>query len=128
MNNPLNIKLIGIDPNRYPNLTKNNYIDISYQLSEESPKNWYIIFNDMFKKDGDVRIDKDTSQFIDTWVRDMEDIPARLELIKKNIELTNQLYHKKLIEDEETRKDSYNDAKSTKSIRLDEILDSLDFS
>ncbi len=128
MSNSSTIKLIGIDPKRYPNLSKDNYIDISYQLSEKPPKNWYVIFNDIFKNDGNVRIDLDSSQFIDTWVRDMEEIPARFKAIKESIELTNELYHKQLIDDERANKDAYNETKSAKSVRLDEIIESLDFS
>ncbi len=127
MSDTTTIKIIGIDPKRYPDLSKNNYIDISYKLSEKAPKQWCVIFNDIFKNDGNVRIDIDSSQFIDTWVRDMEDIPWRFITIKEKIELTNKLYQEKLIDDEKAKKDSYNQNKSEKSIRLDEILDSLDF-
>ncbi len=128
MSNSINIKLIGIDPKRYPNLLKNNYIDVNYQLSEKPPKDWCVIFNDIFKNVGNVRIDLSSSQFIDTWVRDMEDITARFMTIKESIELTNKLYSEKLFNDEMIKKDAYNQTKSAKSIRLDEILNSLDFS
>ena len=128
MNNSLIIKIIGIDPKRYPNLTKDNYIDINYLLSEKPPKNWCVIFNDIFKNDGTVRIDLNSSEFINTWVRDMEDIPTRFITIKESVELTNKLYSKKLLDEEMVKKDAYNQAKNAKSIRLDEILDSLDFS
>lgn len=124
----LNIKLIGIDPNRYPNLSKKNYIDVIYQLSEPPPKNWCVIFNDIFKNDGHVRIDSDSRNFIDTWVRDMDEIPTMFNTIKESIETTNNLHHEKLLNDEEARKDTYDKTKSAESIRLEEILDSLDFS
>ena len=128
MKDILIIKMIGLDPKRYPNLSKNNYIDICYKLSEKPPKPWFVIFNDIFKSDGNVRIDQDSSQFIDTWVRDIEDIPTRFIKIKEGIELTNKLYQEKLLDDEKRNKDTYNQKKSAKSIRLDEIIDTLDFS
>ncbi len=124
----LTIKLIGIDPKRYPNLSNNNYIDVIYQLSEPPPKNWCVIFNDIFKNEGHVRIDINSSEFINTWVRDMEEIPILFNTIKVSINSTNKLYHEKLINDEKTRRDAYNQTKSAESIRLDEILDALDFS
>ena len=127
MSNPINIKLIGIDPMRYPNLSKSNYIDISYQLSEKPHKDWCVIFNDIFKNDGNIRIDLTSSEFIDTWVRDMEDIPTRFTTIKESVALTNKLYSEKLLNDEIAKRDTYNHAKSEKCIRLDEILSSLDF-
>lgn len=38
MSKLLTIKIIGLDPSRYPNVSKNNYIYISYQISEETSK------------------------------------------------------------------------------------------
>ncbi len=127
MNDILQIKIIGLDPERYPNVSNNNYIDICYQLSEKAPKEWCNIFNDSFKNDNDVRIDNDSCEFIETWVREMQDIPAKFTIIKENVELANQHYHEKLLDDEKQRQDSYNQEKSSESIELDSILKSLDF-
>ncbi len=82
MSKLLTIKIIGLDPSRYPNVSKNNYIYISYQLYEEISKEWSTIFNDIFKNDNKIRIDQDRRQFIDTWIRDIEEIPHEFNIIK----------------------------------------------
>ena len=127
MNDFLTIKIIGLDPKRYPNVVNSNYIDIIYKLSEKAPNEWCAIFNDIFKDDKNVRIDQDSGQFIDTWVRDMDDIPEKFILIKDGVELSNQKYHDKLLDDEKLRRDSYSKQKNSKSLQLDKILDSLNF-
>lgn len=121
------IKLISLDPERHPNVVNKNYIDIVYMLSEEAPKAWCEIFNDIYKNDKTIRIDNDSSQYIVSWIRDMEDIPKIFNTMKDNISLTNTTYQKNLLAEEKLRKDSYNQDKSKESIRLDEILSRLDF-
>ena len=128
MNESLNIKIKGIDPNRYPRVVNKNYIDIIFELSEKASKEWCIIFNDSFINNVDnIRINPEGGIFVETWVRDMEEIPEKLNLIKETSKLTNIKYKEKLIHDAELREDSYNQSQSVESERLKEILSELKF-
>lgn len=127
MHPTLTIKIIGLDPSRYPCISNKNYIDVSYMLSEEAPTLWLDIFNEIFKNDKTVRMDRDNRQRIETWVRNMEDIPNTFSLIKKAVALSNQKYHEKLVIDEKSKKDSFSHKENSQSNRLDLILSLLEF-
>jgi len=128
MSENLNIKIKGIDPNRRPSVVNKNYIDIIFELSEKATKDWCVIFNDYFSKSGNnIRINPEEGNFVETWVRDMEDIPEALTRIKEYTVITNTKHTEKLVQDAESRKDSYNHAKSAASERLDTIISNLNF-
>ncbi len=128
MSGSLNIKIKGIDPNRRPRIVNKNYIDVIFELSNKAKKDWCVIFNDSFSNTVDnIRIDPEEGSFVETWVRDMEEIPEKLNLIKETSKLTNTKYTQKLVQDAELRKDSYNQTQSAESERLEVILNELDF-
>ena len=124
----LNIKIKGIDPNRHPRIVNKNYIDIIFELSGKAEKDWCDIFNDSFSSNGDnVRVNPEEGNFVETWVRDMEEIPEKLSLIKEASKLTNDKYKEKLIHDAELRENSYNQKQSVESEKLEKILGELIF-
>ncbi len=128
MNELVDIKIKCIDPKRRPCLVNKNYIDVIFELSDKADKDWCVIFNDNFSNSGtNIRINPEEGQYVETWVRDMEDIPETLNLIKEKTDQTNIKYSDKLIADDEKRKDSYNQVKSVASERLEAILGELDF-
>lgn len=122
------LKVKGIDPNRYPILKNKNYIDIIFELSAKAPSDWCTLFNNLFSKDrGNVRIDPTEGYFIETWVRNMEDIPNKLQQIKENVRLSNQAYMDKIEEERKHRERSQNTKATLESDKLDQIINSLDF-
>jgi hypothetical protein len=128
MSENINIKIKGIDPNRRPSVVNKNYIDIIFELSDKANKDWCVIFNDYFSKSANnIRINPEEGNFVETWVRDMEDIPDTLSLIQEHIGITNTKYSEKLIKDAELREDSYNKVQSVESERLESILSGLNF-
>lgn len=87
------IKIIGIDEKRPPRVRKEPYIDLFFRLSHPAPQDWCEDFNNLTRKlDPPVRIDKSEGVFIDTYVRDMNHIPAHLDSIKENIRSCNAQY------------------------------------
>jgi hypothetical protein len=128
MSENINITIQRIDPNRYPSVVNKNYIDIIFELSEKATKDWCILFNDSFVNNVDnIRINPEEGNFVETWVRDMEEIPEKLNLIKEVTKLTNTKCMEKLIKDAELRDNSYNKNQSAESVRLEEILNELNF-
>lgn len=51
---------------------------------------WSTIFNDIFKNDNKIRINQDRRQFIDTWIRAIEEIPHEFNIIKESLELAKK--------------------------------------
>ena len=87
------IRIVGIDERRPPKLRKEPYIDLFFKLSHQVPGDWCENFNRLTENlDPPIRIDKREGLFIDTYVRDMSQIPAHLEKIKKNIIACNDQY------------------------------------
>ena len=104
MSDNINIKIKGIDPARHPNVANKKYIDVFFELSEKAAKGWCVIFNDSFVNNVDnVRINPEEGDFVETWVRDMEEIPEKLNLIKETTKLTNTKYMEKLIKEEQLK-------------------------
>ena len=128
MSDTININIKGIDPNRRPRIVNKNYIDIIFELSEKANKEWCVLFNDSFSNNIDnIRINPEEGNYVETWVRDMDDIPDKLNLIKKALKATNINYAEKLIVDAELRENSYSQSQSVESEKLDRILSRLKF-
>ena len=128
MSENINITIQRIDPNRYPSVVNKNYIDIIFELSEKATKDWCVLFNDSFVNNVDnIRINPEEGNFVETWVRDMEEIPEKLNLIKEVTKSTNTKCMEKLIKDAELRDNSYNKNQSAESVRLEKILNELNF-
>ncbi len=123
-----NLKIKGIDPNRTPNLDNNNYIDVIYELTQKAPRNWCLDFNNFFSKDRHkTRIDPEKGVYIETWVRNMDEIANELDLIKQKIKMCNTNYIKKLEEEALLRKNSQSDNSSIEGKKLEKILAELNF-
>lgn len=123
-----NLKIKGIDQNRLPNLDNNNYIDVIYQLTQKAPRSWCLDFNNFFSKDRHkTRIDPEKGLYIETWVRDMEEISNELDLIKQKINICNANYINKLEEAALLRKNSLNESSSIEGRKLERILANLKF-
>ena len=123
-----NLKIKGIDQNRLPNLDNNNYIDVIYELTQKAPRDWCLDFNNFFNKERNkTRIDPEKGLYIETWVRDMEEISNELDLIKQKINICNANYDKKLEEAALLRKNSQNENSSIEGRKLERILANLQF-
>jgi hypothetical protein len=91
------IRIVGIDEKRPPQVRKAPYIDLFYELSHQAPKDWCDDFNDLAKRlVPPAKINAVEGLFVEAWVRDMELIPAHLEEIKKKIVACNERYIEKI--------------------------------
>lgn len=87
------IRIIGLDEKRPPRIRKEPYIDLFFKLSHQAPKEWCEDFNKLTAKlDPGITINKKEGLFIDTYVRDMNNIQSHLDEIKKKIAACNQQY------------------------------------
>jgi hypothetical protein len=80
------LKIIGMDEMRPARIQKEPYIDLVFKLSAKPPTDWCQDFNLLFAKyTYSVKINAETGLFIETWVRQMEEIPSHLDVLKKTI-------------------------------------------
>lgn len=87
------IRIVGIDAKRPPRIRKEPYIDLFFKLSHQAPGSWCEAFNRLTdKSDPAVRIDKNEGLFIETYVRDMNQIQAHLDKIMKTVTACNEQY------------------------------------
>ena len=86
------IKIIGIDETRPPKIRKEPYIDLYFKLSHQAPSDWCKDFNNLLLKNPySVQIKEKEGVFIETWVREPDEIADLLELLKKTVlECINQ--------------------------------------
>ncbi|MBT8141995.1 MAG: hypothetical protein HKN88_01240 [Gammaproteobacteria bacterium] len=86
------IKMIGIDSERPPIMSDKPYIDLVFELSMQTTKQWNEDFLRLFKNSKvSPKIDEADNLFIQTWTRNMEEIPQHVELLKAKILECNQI-------------------------------------
>ncbi len=94
------IRICGIDETRPPRIRKEPYIDLYFKLSHQAPKAWCEDFNRLNAKKGhSVKIDPSRGLFIEAWVRQPEEVPPLLEILKQAVSACNEQYITR-IEDE----------------------------
>jgi len=91
------IKISGLDENRLPRIRKEAYIDLHFTLSRQAPEDWCEDFNILGRRiNPAAKIDKTRRLTIDTYVNDMDNIPAQLAELKEAVGECNQQYAEKL--------------------------------
>jgi hypothetical protein len=96
MQNIDSLKIIGMDAARPPRLRKEPYIDLFFKLSHKAPRDWCQDFNMLFvNSEFMVKIDAEAGLYIETWVREMGEISAHLDGLKKKISQCNAAYIQK---------------------------------
>jgi hypothetical protein len=80
------LRIIGIDPKRPPRIQSIPCIDLVFELSHQAPREWCEDFNLLMSKPPyTVRIDPAEGLFIETWVRQPDEIPKALERMKVGV-------------------------------------------
>lgn len=91
------IRIIGIDDKRRPRIMKEPYINLYFTLSHKAPAAWCADFNRLLSKHKySTRINEGEGLYIETWVRDPEDIPAHLAEMKEAVSRCNVEYIEKV--------------------------------
>ena len=128
LSNIKDIKIKGLDPNRHPCLKSKNYIDIIFELTQKAPRDWCGDFNILFSKDKlNAKINPDEGLYVETWVRDMVDIPKELDLIKQLIVICNNNYIEQKHQEKLTWEKSETNKTNNQSDELEKILASLSY-
>jgi len=94
------IKICGLDEMRPPRIRKEPYINLYFKLIHKAPQDWCDDFNRLVSKmKYQVKIDKVTGLFIETWVRKPDEIELLLGGLKEAVSTCNDEYIKR-VEDE----------------------------
>ncbi len=87
------IRISGIDEMRPPRIRKEPYINLYFKLVHKAPKEWCEDFNRLVsKKKYPAKIDPLEGLFVDTWVRQPEEIELALDGFKEAIRVCNDEY------------------------------------
>ena len=124
------IKIIGIDANRPPRIRKEAYIDLFYELSEDASEEWCEDFEGFGRQvNPPAKVDKTRRCFINTYVNDMNVIPAHFEQIKQAVVECNAQYLEKLRQREQAlaRDNASLSEQGGQQFELNQIIESLDF-
>ena len=124
------IKIVGVDERRPPIIRKEPYIDVYFKLSHQAPVDWCKAFNSLTSKLASApKIKEKDGLFIETWVRNADEIIPLLELLKGKIVECTKLY----IEEIEAASNKNNAANASamsetgEQGRLNQIIASLNF-
>ena len=124
------LKVIGLDTNRPPRIRKEAYIDLYYQLSEDAPEEWCEDFAAFGRQLNPLaKVDNTSRCFINTYVNDMELIPAHFAQLKQAVAECNAQFLEKLRQREQALARDNADLREEggQQYRLNEIVASLDF-
>ncbi len=128
MNNISNLKIKGLDPNRKPSLKNKKYVDVIFELNQKAPKDWCADFNLLFSKDKlNAKINPDEGLYVETWVRNINDIPKELELIKQLIIICNNNYVEQKHQEALAWQKSESNNTTSRNDELEKILASLSY-
>lgn len=125
------IKIIGIDDKRPPVIRKEPYIDLYFKLSHQAPVDWCKDFNTILSKHPTTpKIKEKEGLYIESWVRNPDDITILLKQLKDAVAESTRRY----IERVERTTRNANDANQLlanqgggEQGRLNKIIAELDF-
>jgi hypothetical protein len=124
------IKITGIDASRPPRIRKESYVDLFYQLSEDAPEDWCEAFNAFGRHVNPMaKVDAANCSIINTYVNDIDAIPAHFEQIKQAVADCNAQHLEKLKQREmEMARDNADlQEQGGAQFKLNQIIASLDF-
>jgi hypothetical protein len=91
------IRVTGIDETRPPKIMKEPYIDLYFRLSHKAPVDWCQDFNELLAKHQfSPKIRPDEGLYIETWVRNADEIAGLLGLLKETVAECTTLYIEKV--------------------------------
>ena len=124
------IRILGVDEIRPPKIRKEKYIDLFFKLSQKPPEEWCDDFNHLGRQiKPSPKIKSNPGECIETYVNDMDSIPAHFNELKQLIVECNSQYMEKM------RLKDIKLAEQNNSLlgadgeqnRLNKIIESLDF-
>ena len=92
------IRISGLDAKRPPQIRKEPYINLFFELIHNAPPEWCDDFNRLVSKwEHGAKIDSSVGLFIETWVRKPDDIAAVLGSLKDAVSTCNQEYVARIV-------------------------------
>jgi len=87
------IRIIGIDPKRPPQIRKEPYINLFFVLSHQAIAGWCTDFNRLAAKfPYAAKIDEKQGMYIETWVRSVDEVAPQLDRLKSTLQQCNTEY------------------------------------
>lgn len=123
------IKIIGFDENRPPMIRKEPYIELFFKLIHQAPKEWCNDFNQLVSKEKyAAKITPATGLYIESWVRNPDDIAKILASLKQAITTCSDNYIARAEAERKAATSAYGKpGESDAQTRLDRIIEALDF-
>ena len=124
------IKIIGVDETRPPIIRKEPYIDIFFKLSHQAPSDWCNDFNNLLAKHPScAQVKEKEGLFIETWVREPDEISSLLDDLKSSVlECTRQYIARiEFSAQQAAGRGNAQEEATGEQGRLNKIIDSLEF-
>jgi hypothetical protein len=87
------IRISGMDEKRPPRIRKEPYIELFFKLSHQAPVEWCEDFNRLVSKwEYTVKIKPAAGLFIETWVRNPDEVEGSYAALKKAVISCNEDY------------------------------------
>ncbi len=87
------IRISGLDERRPPRIRDKPYIDLYFKLIHKAPADWCAEFNQRVSKGKyPVKIDPSAGLFIETWVRNPDEIAGVLDGLKAAVSKCSEAY------------------------------------
>lgn len=123
------IKIIGVDETRPPQIRKEPYINLFFKLSHQAPSDWCREFNSQLSKHPfGPKIKEKEGLFIETWVRKPEEVAILLKLLKATVADCSRVYIERIELTISNAKIDYSAEEETgEQGRLNKIIAGLEF-
>lgn len=123
------IRIIGFDENRPPMIRKEPYIELFFKLIHQAPKEWCNDFNQLVSKEKyAAKITPASGLFIESWVRNADEIEKLLASLKNAITLCSDNYVTRINAERKAATGSLvKPGESNEQTRLDKIIAELNF-
>ncbi|NVJ60252.1 MAG: hypothetical protein HWE27_07680 [Gammaproteobacteria bacterium] len=129
MEGTLQLKVIGMDPNRPPVIRKEPYIELYFKLNAKAPIQWLKSFVDLVSNGPyPIKMKPAESDIIGTWVRTPAEVEAAFHYIKSQVIANTDHLNKRLLAQKSAEQALANGIVLTpEQIELNTIVANLDF-
>ncbi len=122
------IRIKGIDESRPPRIRKEPYINLFFVLNHKAPAKWCDAFNNLVsKRQYPVKIEPDEGLFIETWVREPDEIADLVDALKQVVTQTSEEFVARIQAENMAAAQSVDSENEGEQGRLNRILANLNF-
>jgi hypothetical protein len=123
------LKIIGLDKERPPQILSYPCIFLFFELVHDAPEDWCDDFNRLVAKAKyTTKVNLEDRLFIETWVRKPEEIAICLDYVRQSVKTCNEAYiARKMAEKGITVDDKPSAAVSEAQMNLNRVIEGLNF-